>query len=68
MDERTFQELIDACRARGDDLQSPDMAPLAERMADDARLAESFRYLARCLREGWPTRPQGEGTTRNGLL
>jgi iron complex transport system substrate-binding protein len=22
------------------------------------RLAESFRYLARCLREGWPTRPQ----------
>ncbi len=23
------------------------------------RLAESFRYLARCLREGWPTRPQG---------
>ena len=43
MDERTLHELIDTCRPDGDDLQQPDMAPLAARLADDPALAEAFR-------------------------
>ena len=47
MDKRTIQELFDACRAGGDDLQLPEMAPLAERLADDPALADARRRANR---------------------
>ena len=45
MDEPRIHEAIDACRPGGDDLQLPELQPLAARIQEDAELRERFEQL-----------------------
>ena len=47
MQERKFQESIDACRPGSDDLRMPEMAHLAKRVAEDPKTCGEYERAQR---------------------
>jgi hypothetical protein len=48
MNDRKLDEAMDACRANSNDLQLPEMQPLARALQEDAELGEVFRQRQQC--------------------